>query len=468
MPERRTGHDLLARIRENPQLATAQQLSAVFDIDLWKAARPGEQERFDDSRFREWVEVLFDADPVLASERLAQIDPALVIGGLSPCIAVFDAAAFSPAAHAGIHAEIGGYVVAARQAGDWTAMIDALHALAEHQPIAFHRIMRGCRALSNSGRELDGCDDLMTDAEQARFDLSVRREERRERLGFLPPPQAHAFLEGARRLSFREGPPAVDPVFAAYRWSQRVADESEPPPMLVEELRPDGVPAVSRGLLPAPPADQPELTPAFNAYLLRLAGRDDIATLSIAQELAFLTNAAIAGCSVQHRPLTATQALEVVAATCNLGLECWPNAWGDPAAHDLVSIFRVGWAVLHRDVCIAASRELLTAAETITCSDRDLQMGLYALRREVQKWLQQGTPWRARDALDVLASLDLPTWAAMLALLGDCPVMLANVRPQAGRRAYTVNPSEFRFVATRDDVAAVHEFLRTLAERLTE
>ena len=176
----------------------------------------------------------------------------------------------------------------------------------------------------------------------------------------------------------------------------------------------------------------------------------------------------MAGSSVQGRSFTPREASSAAAAICNLGLECWPQQWGASLDQDLVAAFRAGWTVLHRDVSMVTAQRLLDALDRVRTSDRDLQMGLIALRRELQKHRQAGTPWRASGRLDVLASLDLPTWAALVALLDECPVMLANVRPSSGRRPHTVNPSEFQFIANAGDVAGVREFLGSLAERLTE
>ena len=84
--------------------------------------------------------------------------------------------------------------------------------------------MRGCRRLSNSGHEFDGLDDLLSDTQQVRFDISVSREERRDRLGYLPPEHARAFLDSARQLSFTEALPEENAVFAAYRRSQMTSE----------------------------------------------------------------------------------------------------------------------------------------------------------------------------------------------------------------------------------------------------
>jgi len=271
MPEDRTRSNVLARITADPQLAlavphlppevlhlaiahfglqdcselltlaTPAQLTAVFDLDLWKADRAGADEQFDASRFCEWLEVLVDAGPEIAADRVSKMDEALVVAGLSPQIKVFDSAVFSPVAEEsgadptlnagrerGVHAEIGGYLVVARRTDGWDVIVSLLVALAEQHSGTFHRVMRGCRSLSDSGWEIDGLDNLLSDAGQRRFDLSQSREGRRTRLGFLPADQARAFLDSARRVSLTaSAPPHDDFVFGAYQRALEV-DESNP------------------------------------------------------------------------------------------------------------------------------------------------------------------------------------------------------------------------------------------------
>jgi hypothetical protein len=185
------------------------------------------------------------------------------------------------------------------------------------------------------------------------------------------------------------------------------------------------------------------------------------------QALGFLANALVAGCSVQGRSFTPREASDAVVATCNLGLECWPQQWPPAATHDLVTVFRVGWAVLHRDVTMVAARLLFDALGHVQTSDRDIQIGLRVLARELRKQTKAGAPWRARAALDALAPLDLPVWAALVALLDECPVMLANVWAPGDGPTLTISPSTFHFVSERRHVAAIRDFLGSLAERLT-
>src|SRR5439155_5031265 len=117
-----------------------------------------------------------------------------------------------------------------------------------------------------------------------------------------------------------------------------------------------------------------------------------------AEELAYLSNALIAGCSIQARPFTAQEASDAAAAICNLGLENWPHHWPD---RDLITAFQVGWTILHRDVCMFTAELLMDVVADIRCTDRDIELRLNGLRRELRQHLCDRAPWRARNALDV-------------------------------------------------------------------
>src|ERR1051325_12198216 len=83
--------DLLHRVIQNcgledcaelVALATPEQLSRIFDLDLWRAARPGLDEQFDADRFGVWIEVLLEAGATIAAQKLAGVDVDLVSAGL--------------------------------------------------------------------------------------------------------------------------------------------------------------------------------------------------------------------------------------------------------------------------------------------------------------------------------------------------------------------------------------------------
>ena len=102
-----------------------------------------------------------------------------------------------------------------------------------------------------------------------------------------------------------------------------------------------------------------------------LSGTERLDVLSLkSQELFYLANVLVAGSEHQGRSFTPREAYEASVAVCSLGLECWPDAWGAAdehllASHDLATVFRVGWAVLHERVAMRSARRLLLALELL-------------------------------------------------------------------------------------------------------
>jgi len=43
--------------------------------------------------------------------------------------------------------------------------------------------------------------------------------------------------------------------------------------------------------------------------------------------------------------------------------------------------------------------------------------------------LKHGAPWQAHHAFDVLAILDMPSWASLLTLIAECPVIHGAMSP---------------------------------------
>jgi hypothetical protein len=211
-------------------LATPGQLSRVFDLDLWRPARAGLDEELDADRFGIWLEILMESGASVAAQKLAGMDIELVVTALAQHVLVFDQAAVAPSAVDGHEmpehhrfsdraaCEIGSYLIEAKRNGAWDVIVDLLLLLDAELPDYFHRLMRACRNLSNSGYEIDGLDDLLSEDEQDMFDLAVDREQRRERQGYVTPAQARAFLHAARELQLANSaapPPSPAP---SNRW----------------------------------------------------------------------------------------------------------------------------------------------------------------------------------------------------------------------------------------------------------
>jgi hypothetical protein len=203
------------------------------------------------------------------------------------------------------------------------------------------------------------------------------------------------------------------------------------------------------------------------------------------EELAYLANTIIAGYSIQVRPFKPQEASDAAVAVCNLGLENWPVHWLQPNArngssaveaatwlpddfligHDLVSVFQVGWTILH-GVSMYTAERLIGVLSQLRCEDWEIQTGLDALRIEMAKHRQAGAPWRARDALEVIAILDMLAWAALLGLIDECPVIHAGMGASQDPRIGAVSASAFEFISGNSQIACVHEFMNSLPETL--
>jgi len=441
-------------------LVTPEQLTRILDVDVWRAGAPGTDEQFDTDRFGLWIAVLMEAGPTVAAEKVMGLDLALVTSGLLQHAAAYDLASVEPyltldgdemparALTRGPVCRVAGFVLEARRtSSSWDAIVALLEFMSAEHPAYFHRLMRGWIELSDDAREDDGCDSLLDDEKQDMLDLTIEREARREAQGFVSPAQAHAFLKGGRQLRLDADRPAPSPIALAYfRAIERAG--------VIEILHDAGVPRFEPRALLATAEQQASRLSWIEAHVASHPG--------CAGELAYLANAIVAGCAIQGRAFTVQEAGDAATATCNLGLENWPPHWSDP---DLVTAFQVGCAVLHRDVGMYVAQHLVDVLAGIQCSDDGIQLGLDELRHELIAGIGDGEPWRARDALDVLLTLDAPSWAALLALIDECPAVHAAL-DAARRRGRTIEAADFAFIAQNSQIALVREFMAALPSAL--
>jgi hypothetical protein len=129
-------------------------------------------------------------------------------------------------------------------------------------------------------------------------------------------------------------------------------------------------------------------------------------------------------------------------------------------------VFQLGWTVLYDEVCAGAAGGLLDALAGLPGHDAETHADLAALRATLTREWRAGTPWQARDAMDILASLDLPAFVTLQALIAECPVLPATIDPAAPKGRRTIDPSAFAFISERRQLAAVGEFLDSLPAAL--
>jgi hypothetical protein len=482
--------------------ATPAQLTSLLDLDLWRHAQPGRDEQFDVERFGEWLEVLINSGDTIAARTVASLDKALVVLGLSRYLRVFDPGTFEPVAQSddelierhermnsetsedATECEVGGYLLRARRTDAWDAIVALLTALETDYNDAFHALMRGCRTLSDSTPEIDGLDDLLLAPEQHGYDLAVERERRRSRQGYATPAAARAFLKMARQPQTTRATP-INPVATAYFRAADEPEDDEPvraaatdAPASDEEPIATSIDAVmgllaEAGVMPDRPrallVAAPEDPAAARIEVLRrlmafVMHTDENAYLARSRELAFLANTLIAGCSVQTRPFTPQEASDAAACICNLGLESSSSAPPDAflVDHDLVAAFEAGWATLYRDVSVFVADRLASVLADPRHVDTDTRAGLRTLRRALKMHRKAGTPWLARDAADVLATLDTPAWIAVLGVLDECPIVPAALTAIVERHTTPVSSTAFAFISSRAQIGEIRRFMTLL------
>lgn len=477
--------------------ATAEQLTDVFDLDLWPRVRSGQDEQFDEDRFGEWLEALAETGTSAAARIIAALDADLVIAGLSRYLRVFDPAALGrvdsedgaterdETALSGCTLDVGGYVVAGRRADAWDAISALLVELDGSYHEFFEAVLQGCRRLSNSAPEIDGLDELLNESDQLLYDVAGDREQRRFKKGYVTAADARAFLQLARRgrpdVSSR-----INPIVAAFFRDDAAGaaeQNEEPVGPLVEHIGDSADRATietlrallgNAGLLPHPrallggAASSPSQFTRIRRLLEDIRDIDEAAFSLRNRELAFLANALVAGSSVQSRAFTAEEGFEAAVAICNLGLEQWSEKTVDafPLGHSLIATFEVGWGALH-ELSIFVAKCLLAALVDVRCVDPEIEQGLHRLRRDLRSKCQNGTPWQARGALDVVTMLDMPLWASLVGLLDECPVLPAAMRAIVERRRDPVSATSFEFISTTSQVRDVRAFAERLPELLT-
>jgi hypothetical protein len=236
------------------------------------------------------------------------------------------------------------------------------------------------------------------------------------------------------------------------------------------------MPQRPRGLLEAGDADpRAARLRHLRRLMMDVRDTDEGAYFARSRELAFLANTLVAGCSLQGRAFTPQEASDAAASICNLGLE---YRAGMPSSgtsqpdsllvdHDLVTAFEVGWSALHGDVSLFVADGLVSILDGVDAVDREIGRELAALRRTLVREREAGTPWRARDAAEILAMLDATAWIGVLGLLDECPVLPAALTAVVEGRTTPVSPTAFEFISTRAQIGDVRLFMRKLPGLLT-
>ena len=218
-------------------LTTVDQLRRVFDEDLWRGERPGEDERFDPVRFTLWLEVMLEAGERFAADKLAELPEDLVELALHHHVLVISLEELALLISEGEgqvplekvvedspYLELGDYCVIGRRWESWDTISTVLTALDErHSNTLQPMLERLWRVTNDYVYGQGGLFEVLTSEEMLQSDAAADREDRREREGFVAAASARSFLALARTTDVASllQNPARDPITSAFfRYSQ--------------------------------------------------------------------------------------------------------------------------------------------------------------------------------------------------------------------------------------------------------
>lgn len=324
-------------------LATTEQLAHVFDEDLWKNDRPGEEERFDAGRFLVWLEVLLEAGDAFAARRLSELPEDLVTLALHRHVLVLDVDALAAEMEAAgedaeltdkalescLYEELDGYQLVSRRHDGWDTVLAVVLALDRDHHDFLVRVLDRCCAMSTEYIESNGgLQEVLTSDEMLEGDVAGDREDRRAGSGYVAPTAAASFLALAR------GDATVpvtehDAVTRAYFRNLSRTKRAAPAPArsgggLRALLDREGISqeraAAAVPRLPSGKRGRPAPEPALVAAMRRLAEEDPARFAERTEELAYLANVLVAGYSFRGRRLRPVEAAAAVIAVCSEGL----------------------------------------------------------------------------------------------------------------------------------------------------
>jgi hypothetical protein len=350
-------------------LASTSQLERLFDEDLWKAARAGEDESFRPERFALWLRIMLEGGEEFLLERLCELPQDLLALAIHRLVLVLDMDALAArmvgateemfelehALESSMFEEWEEYRLIARDASAWEDVWNALLLLDRDHHDRLRALIEQCCAMTTEFINGQGTlYEVLTSEEMLENDVAAERADRRAALGFISPADARSFLELARRPDDSD---ERDPITRAYfrelqeshveKPAGRAADDQGPArgaqlaaasggvSQLVELLEAAQVVSPetqqplaaltagthherTRGVAKAKKAKR--TAPLFEDAMSDLRERDPVLFSQRVEELGYLVNVVMAGGEHEGRQPRSMEALELVLKTCEAGL----------------------------------------------------------------------------------------------------------------------------------------------------
>jgi hypothetical protein len=325
-------------------LATTEQLAQIFDEQLWHSARPGEDEHFDAERFLLWLQIMLEAGPHFVAERLAELPQDLVTLAFQRHLLVLsedelraeltvgddEAEGAEKAFESCLSEEIDQYQLIWRGGDGWDDVLSALLAFDRDHHALCQDVLERCAQLSREYIEDNGgLYEVLSSEEMLESDLAAERESRRAERGYVAPSAAAAFLRLARQpLANAAAPIERDALTRSYfRELGRTPAEPErtaaPPSQRLELAQLLEASGITRDTAAAPLLTSgvcAREVPLLMSALQCLATDAPALFTERSEELAYLSNVLVAGCSIEGRRLRPLEAVEHAIAAVSFGL----------------------------------------------------------------------------------------------------------------------------------------------------
>lgn len=325
-------------------LATTEQLTRIFDEDLWRSQRAGVDPRFDSERFLLWLEILLEAGDRAVAERLSELPEELVTLAFHRHLLVLsfddlraeltagddEAESAEKAFESCLSEELDEYQLIWRGGDGFDSVFAALVALdRDHHSLTIDLLERCAALASEYIADNGGLYEVLSSEEMLEQDLAAERETRRAERGYVAPSAAAAFLRLARSTSttpFTEHDPQTRAYFREL--SRKPLAPSKPRAgrrrdlsALIEEFGVVEARALPEGASPAP------AEPWLVAALRVLHDSEPVTFSERSEELAYLSNVLVAASSPARRlrPLEAVEHA-VTGVSFGLSLACGVRA----------------------------------------------------------------------------------------------------------------------------------------------
>ena len=354
---------------------TSKQLENIFDIDLWKNEKPGEEEKFDFDRFAIWLKIMVDVSESFAAEKLMELDEDLVTLALCKLIWIidletimlsltnsersFDDDLTDKILENSLSLEWDQYHIISKDDNSWDAIISVMTELDKKDHYFLNGLLQRICYISTEYIEGNGgLYNVLSSEDMLESNLAANRETRRSHKGFVSPSAAITFLSMAQSTPLKKIEKSKTPDYITRLYFDDIKTDLNQFPKSHEELNANRLPdSVKQNQLVESINDNDILI--FKVIRMTKKQNQNNYTQCII-ELNYLANILISGYPYENRTLNPIEATERVLSTINSGLNYLLKINNKKNSvislnevaklvmqESLVKLFKIGWNLLN-------------------------------------------------------------------------------------------------------------------------